>query len=84
MSRGWAHPTPALLDRLWERTTRSSRQGRYQPVRPRARMTCPDGSGEGQQQPEAARETPHHTGDLAIANAELAVVDMDEEDKDIL
>ena len=51
---------------------------------PRARMTRPEGSGEGQHQPEAARETLGHTGDLAMANAESAVVDVDEEDEDIL
>ena len=77
-------PDTRLPDRLWERTTRSSRQGRYQPVGPRARMTRPEGSGKGQQQPEAAWETPDHTGDLAMANAESAVVDVDEEDEDIL
>ena len=47
-------------------------------------MTRPEGSREGQQQPAAARETPDHTGDLAMANAESAVVDVDEEDDDIL
>ena len=77
-------PNTRLPDRLWERTTRSSRQGRYQPVGPRARMTRPEGSGEGQWQPEVARETPDHTVDLAMANAEYAVVDVDAEDQDIL
>ena len=47
-------------------------------------MTHPEGSGEGQQQSETAREVPDHTGDLAMANAESAVVDVDEEDQDIL
>ena len=75
-------PDTRLPDRLWERTTRSSRQGLYQPVGPRARMTRPEGSGEGQRQPEAARETPDHTGDLAMANAESVVVHVDEEDED--
>ena len=51
---------------------------------PKAQITHPEGSGEGQQQPEAARETPDHTGDLAMANAESAVVDVDEEEEDIL
>ena len=72
-----------LPDPLWERTTRSSGQGCYQRVGPRARMMRPEGSGEGQQQPEAARETPDHTGDLAMANAESAVVDVDEEEENI-
>ena len=48
-----------LPDRCWERTTRSSRQGRYQPVGPRARMTCPKGSGEVVQQPEDVRVAGH-------------------------
>ena len=77
-------PDTRLPDRLWERTTRSPRQGCYQLVGPMARMTRLEGSGEGQQQPEAARETPDHIGDLAMANAESAVVDVDEEDEDIL
>ena len=77
-------PNTRLPERLWERTTRSSHQGRYQPVGPRARMTRPEGSEEGRQQPEAARGTPDHTGDLAMANAESAVVDVDEDDDDIL
>ena len=47
-------------------------------------MTRPEGSGEDHQQPEAARETPDHTGDVAMANAEPAVVDLDEEDEIIL
>ena len=38
-------PNTHLPNRHWERTTRSSRQGRYQPVGPRARMTRPRGSG---------------------------------------
>ena len=37
-----------------------------------------------QQQPEDARDALDHTGDLAMANAEPAVVDVDEEDEDIL
>ena len=73
-----------LPDRVLERATRSSRQGRYQSLGPRARMTRPEGSGEDQQRPEAAREAADHTGDLAMANAESAVVDVDEEDEDIL
>ena len=39
-------PDTRLPDRCWERTTRSSRQGRYRPVGPRARMTSPKGSWE--------------------------------------
>ena len=77
-------PDTRLPDRLWEQTSRSSRQGRYQPVGPSARLTRPEGCGEGQQQPQAAQETPDHTEDLAMANAESAVVDVDEEDEDIL
>ena len=77
-------PDTRLRDRRGERTARSSRQGRYQPVGPRARMTRPEGSGEAQQKPEATREAPDHTGDLAMANAETAAVDVDEEDEDIL
>ena len=42
-------PDTRLPDRTWERTTRSSRQGRYQPVGPRARMTRPQGLGAAQQ-----------------------------------
>ena len=38
-------PDNRLPDRVLERTTRSSRQGRYQPLGPRARMTRPEGSG---------------------------------------
>ena len=77
-------PDTRLPHRLWARTTRSSRQGRYQPVGPKARMTRPEGSGEGQQQAETTREAPDHTGDVAMANAESAVVDVDAEDEDIL
>ena len=77
-------PDTSLLDRLWERTTRSSRRGHHQPVGPRARMTRPEGSGGGPKQPAAASVAPDHTGDLAMANAESAVVDVDEEDEDIL
>ena len=51
---------------------------------PRAQMTLPEGSGEAQQKPETARQSPDHKGDLAMANAETAVVDVDEEDEDIL
>ena len=47
-------------------------------------MTRPEGSGKAQQKPETAREAPDPTGDLAMANAETAVVDVDEEDEDIL
>ena len=47
-------------------------------------MPRPEGSGEGQQQPEAAWEAPDHTGDLAMANAESAVVDVEEEVECIL
>ena len=71
-----------LPDRLRERTTRSSRQGHYEPVGPRARMTRQEGSGGGAA--SAATEAPDHTGDLAMANAESAVVDVDEEDEYIL
>ena len=86
-------PDTSLPDRLRERTTRSSRRGQYQPVGLRARMTRPEGSGGGQQQPAAAPEHPDHTWDLAMANAELAAVDVDaesaavdvdEDDEDIL
>ena len=77
-------PDTRLPDRTWERTTRSSRQGRYQPMGPRARMTRPKGFGEVQQQPEDSRDAPDHTGDLAMANAEPAAMDVDEEDEDIL
>ena len=73
-----------LPDRLWERSTHSSRQGGDQPVRPRPRMARPPGSGKGQQQHEAARETLDHTGDLAMASAGLAMVDVAEETEDIL
>ena len=76
-------PDTRFPDRTWERTTRSSGQGRYQPVGPRARMTRPKGSGEVQQQPEDARDVPDHKGDLAMANVESAVVDVDEEDEDM-
>ena len=51
---------------------------------PRARMTRPQGPAAAPQQPAAARDSPDHTGDLAMANAEPAVVDIDEEDEDIL
>ena len=47
-------PDTRLPDRTWERTTRSARQGRCQPVGPRARMTRLKGSGEVQRQPEDA------------------------------
>ena len=77
-------PDTRLPDRLWERTTRSSLWGRYQLVRPKTRMSRPEGSGEGQQQPETTQQAPDHTGDLAMANAESAVVDVDEEDEDFL
>ena len=77
-------PDTRLPDRTWERTTRSSRQGRYHPVGPRARMTRPKGSDEVQQQPVDAQDATDHKGDLAMANAEPAVVDVDEEDEDIL
>ena len=77
-------PDTRLPDRLWERTTRSSRQGRSQPLGPRARMTRPEGSGDGQQRPEAAREVLDHTGGLAMANAESSVVGVDEEGEYIL
>ena len=73
-------PDTRLPDRLWKRTTRSSRRGHYYPVSPRARMTRPEGSGRGLQQPA---EAPDHTGDPAMAKAESAVVDADEEDEDI-
>ena len=79
----WAQPHICLPDRLWERTTRSSRKGRYQPVGPGAQMTRPEGSGAGQQQLGTTREAPDHRGDLAMANAASAVVDVDEEDEDI-
>ena len=51
---------------------------------PGARMTRPEGSGEGQQQSKTTREAPDHAGDLGMANAEWAVVDVNEEDEDIL
>ena len=47
-------------------------------------MTRQEGSAGGQQQPAAAPEAPDHKADLAMANAESAVVDVDEEDEDIL
>ena len=50
-----------------------SHRGQYQPVGSRARMTRPEGSGEGQQ-PAAAVEALDHTGDLAMANPESAAV----------
>ena len=42
------------------------------------------GGEGGQQQPAAAPEAPDHKGDVAMANAGSAVVNVDEEDKDIL
>ena len=39
-------------------------------------MTRPEGSGEGQRQPEAARETPDDPEDLAMGNAESALVNV--------
>ena len=77
-------PDTRLPDRTWERTTRNSRRGRYQPVGPRARMTRREGPDVVQQQPADAPDAPDHTGDLAMANAEPAVVDVDEEDANIL
>ena len=47
-------------------------------------MTRPKGCDVVQQQPADAQAAPDHTGDLAMANAEPAVVDVDEEDEDIL
>ena len=76
-------PDTRLPDRTWERTTRNSRQGRYQPMRPRARMTRPKGPDVVQQQPADAQDAPNHTGYLAMANEEPAVVDVDEEDDHI-
>ena len=38
-------PDSRVPDHFRERTTRSPRPGRYQPVGPRARMTRPEGSG---------------------------------------
>ena len=49
-----------------------------------ARMTCPQGPDAAQQHPADAQDAPDHTGDLAMANAEPAVVDVDEEDEDML
>ena len=46
-------------------------------------MTRTEGSGEGQQ-PAAAPDTPDHTADVATANAESAVVGVDEEEDNIL
>ena len=77
-------PDTRLPGPTWERTTRSSRQERYQPMGPRARMTRPKGFGEVQQQPEDSRDALNHKGDLAMANAEPAVVNVDEENEDIL
>ena len=77
-------PDTRLPDPTWERTTRSSCQGRYKPVGPRARMTRPKGSDEVHQQPEGAQDVPDHTGDPAMAYAEPAAIDVDEEDEDIL
>ena len=45
-------PRTILPDRLRKRITRSSRQGRYQPMGPMAPMTRPDGCGEAKQKPE--------------------------------
>ena len=77
-------PDTRLPDRTWERTTRAPRQGCYQPVGARARMTRPKGPDVVQQQPSDAQDAPDHTGDLAMASAEPAVVDVAEEDEDIL
>ena len=78
-------PNTHLPDRLRERTTRSSRRRHCQPVGPRAHMTRLEGSGGrgGQQQPAATPEAPEHMGDLAMASAEWAAADMDEEEEDI-
>ena len=46
-------------------------------------MTRPKGPNVVQQQPADAQDAPDHTGDMAMANAEPAVVDVDEEDEDI-
>ena len=73
-------PDTRLPDRTWERTTRAPRQGRYQPVGPRARMTRPKGPDVVQQQPSDAQDAVDHTGNLAMANAEPAVVDVEDED----
>ena len=77
-------PDTRLPSRLWDQTTRSSSQWQYQPLGPRARMTCATGSGGVLQQPVAAPKAPDHRGDLAMATAESAVVDVDEEDTNIL
>ena len=42
------------------------------------------GGGGAQQQPAAAVEAADHTGDLAMASAVSAAVDVDEADEDIL
>ena len=42
------------------------------------------GGEGGQLQPAVAVDAPHHTGGLAMANAESVAVDVDEEDEDIL
>ena len=69
-------PGTRLPDRTWERTTRASCQGRYQPAGPRARMTRPKSRDVLQQQPAEAQDAADHTRDLAMANAEPAVVDV--------
>ena len=69
---GWAHRTRASLTAF----------GAYQPVGHKARMN--PGAGEGEQRPEVARETPQHSGDLVMASAELAMVDVEEEHRDTL
>ena len=71
-------------DQCWERTTRSSRQQRYQPVVSRAPMQRLKGSGEVQQQPENAQDAPDHTGDVLMAKEEPEAFSGDEEDADIL
>ena len=51
---------------------------------PKARMTRPEGSGGGPAIAGYHPRGPRLHGGLAMANAETAVVDINEEDEDIL
>ena len=77
-------PDTRLRDRLWERTTRSSRQGGYQPVGPRARMTGRDRGGPATAGDDLRGPRPHggfghgqcgamKTSTLVFADVELEV-----------